>query len=84
MLTLDSNMPLINNDRNSQINDMALAMSDTPIEDFSKVPITVFSDWVLLIKMNDQPGRYKNMLTFEKRQQLIKNINEWKKVNLPN
>lgn len=82
MLFLDPETPLINNNKNYQINDMALAMSDSPIDDFTKVPLSVFSDWVALVRMNDLPGRYRNMLSFEKRQQLIKNINEWKKINL--
>lgn len=78
---LDSNMPFLSNNKYDQINDMALAMNDASINDFTKVPVTVFSDWVVLVRMNDLPGRYNNMLSFEKRQQLIKNINEWKKVN---
>ena len=61
--------------------DFNRAMEISDIDDYSKVPFSEYSDWITILKMNDSGGSYHNMLTFEKRRELINHINKWNDQN---
>lgn len=66
----------------SDLSDAARAMSDEPVADYSEVPLSVFADWVNILRMNDGSGSYRRMLSPEKRDRLVRRIRKWKEANL--
>lgn len=65
-------------DNTVHLTDMRLALSADPITDYSSIPIWRYTDWQFLLKMNDRPGTYHNMLSAEQRQKLIMHIRKFK------
>lgn len=64
------------------VQDIPLAMSYEIISDYSKIPHSVYTDWKLIIQMNDKPGNYHNFISPMKRAQILLHINQWQKTNI--
>ena len=65
----------------ANITNMAAAMNLAPIEDYSKVPYEMCTDWKIILKMNDNEGKWHNFLDFSKRRDLIQRIRKYEEVN---
>ena len=63
------------------ISNMAAAMNPAPIEDYSKVPYEMYTDWKIILKMNDSEGKWHNFLDFSKRRDLMQRIRKYEEVN---
>lgn len=61
--------------------DIVSAMSTNIITDYKTISYNTYCDWKLILEMNDKQGPYFNMLTYEKRTRLLRDISNWEKFN---
>lgn len=61
--------------------DIVSAMSTDIITDYKTISYNTYCDWKLILEMNDKQGPYFNMLTYEKRTRLLRDISNWEKFN---
>ena len=60
---------------------MANALDMTPIEDWSKVSIETYFDWVELIKRNDSEGGFHNFLEPKARRDILEKIKKYENLH---
>ena len=61
--------------------DIVSSMSTDVIADYKTVSYNTYCDWKLILEMNDKHGPYFNMLTYEKRTRLLRDITNWQTSN---